>query len=269
MSNLAKVEQVAHPITRQVDLASRVKSFASPVTVLANGHRCLPGGSVRTLLAGLLHEIDEAILPRQIKMMTDTGRTSYLRVGNRRLLEVQPAEALENQESCRSTEPGILLHHLNEALAGATEAEILITRLAPDLCQIDKGCPAVALAAASSIVLHRQANQDPVPAFFAALKGDMSAWITLDQTGSCQKRGGDSAWVDRLADLTRDGLAEIDAQMIQALSAPDQPGCVILNFGGDGGLLLVYARSGPSGFAAILPASRFSAAQTAWKNASG
>jgi hypothetical protein len=269
MSNLAKVELVAHPIIRQVDLAARVKSFAKPVTVLGNGHRCLPGGSAKNLLAGLLLEIDEAILPRQIKVMADTGRITHLRIGNRRLLDIQPAQSLESRESCSSADPGILLDHLNEALAGATEAEILVTRLAPEQCQVDKGCPAVALAAASAIVLHRQANPDPVPAFYAALKGDMIAWITLDRTGNCQKRGGEAGWVERLVDLSGDGLAEIDAQMVQALSAPDEPGCVILDFGGEGGFLLVYARSGSSGFAAILPASRISAAQTAWKTVAG
>ncbi len=269
MSRLAKVEQVAHPIVRQPDLKSRVKKLAKPIRVLANGHRYLSGDDPNSLLAGLLLEVHETILPREINVMADTGGVTCLQVGGRRLFAIGAGEELESHESCRSSKLEFVLQHLKQVLSGAKSVELQVTHCAADTSHLDKGCSALALASAAAIVLDRQINLDPVPGLFAALKGEMTAWVTLDHSGNYSNRGGEPYMTDQLKDLTRNGLAEIDAQLVQSLTSPDHPGCVILDCGEESGLLLAYARSNSSGFAAILPISSLLNVQSAWKSVSG
>jgi len=269
MNRFAKDEQVAHPIVRQPDLKSRVNRLAKPIRVLANGHRYLSGGDANTLLAGLLLEIHETILPREINVMADTGGTTCLLVGSRQLFGIRPGEELESHESCRSSTLEFVLQHLKQVLSGAKSFELRVARFAADRCHLDKGCSALALASAAAIVLDRHINLDPVPGLFAALKGKMTAWVTLDQSGHCTGHGGEPSLAAELEGLARDGLAEIDAQMVQSLTSPDHPGCVILDCGEESGQLLAYARSNSSGFAAVLPASNLLAVQSAWKTVSG
>jgi len=269
MNRLAKVEQVAHPIVRQPDLKSRVSRLAKPVRMLANGHRYLSGGDPNDLLAGLLLEVHETILPREIKVMADTGAETYLQVGSRRLFGILPGEELESHESCRSSKLEFVLQHLRQVLSGAKNVELHVARCTADTSHLDKGCSGLALASAAAIVLDRQINLDPVPGLFAALKGEMTAWVTLDRSGHCTGHGGERSLAGQLEDLARDGLAEIDAQMVQSITSPDHPGCVILDCGEESGHLLAYVRSNSSGFAAVLPASSLLAVQSAWKSVSG
>ncbi len=269
MNSVVKVEQVAHPIVRQPDLRSRVSRLAKPIRVLANGHRYLSGGDASSLLAGLLLEIHETILPRKINVVTDTGSTTCLQVGNRRLFGNPSRGELESHDSCRSSKPEFVLQHLKQVLSGAKSVELQVTRCTADAGHLDKGCSALALASAAAIVLDRQINLDPVLGLFAALKGEMAAWVTLDRSGHYTGHGGEPSVAGQLEGLTRDGLAEIDAQMVQSLTSPDHPGCVILDCGEEGDFLLAYARSNSSGFAAILPASSLIAVQSAWKSVSG
>jgi len=264
MNNLAMKQQDQRLSAKTTGLEDRVSRLSNPVGVLASGYRTLRGNSAESLLSALLREVDETILPRRIKVLTNTDQVAYLHVANRRLFRVTLPGGQMDAESAPPGSAAGMVTKLLEFFTDASKAVVHSKRSDDGTTQTDTGYEISALTDATSMDLASSNKPDPVQVFCAALADHASALITLDPSGQFQSRDGDPAWCQRLENLILSGLADIDAQMVQSLTAPDQPGCIFLSTGADDGFLLVYARSQRTGFLAALPASQLSSIQPAW-----
>lgn len=265
MNDLALKSRATHPSAIVATLEDRVRRLVKPVRVLASGYRILSGENAGDLLAALLTELDETILPRTVKVVTNTNQTLYLDVVNRRLTGIAPANGQAAPGETILSDADAVGRQLRDFFANATKAVVFVSGTEAVSALSETGYTMPVLAAAASLDLEMQAKPDAVEALFAGFANHMEAWITLDQTGNPQKHGGEPAWCRRLNVLALDGLADIDAQLVQSLATPEQPGCIFLNAGGSDGIMLVYARSQNFGFLATIPASEFPEIQTVWK----
>jgi len=252
------------PVAETTGLRDRVKRLAESVQVLQTGFRRLSGNCPESLLRAVLCEIDETILPRRIKLVTDTDQAAYLHVAGRRLMRVSQSPDEAHSEPSHSATAAVLMGLLQTVFADATKAALSNTRSGPGQISSETGCTATMLAAAASLDIAPQPDRDPVPGLFTALSRHMTAFVTLDPAGNILKLGGVKDWSHRLDTLARHGLDDIDAQLIQSLPSPEHPGCIMLSAGGSGGAILLYARSQAAGFLAILPADALPSAQSAW-----
>ncbi len=253
------------PVTETTGLLDRVKRLAQPIQISQTGYRRLSGNSGESLLSALLSEIDETILSRRIKLVTDTEQTAYLHVAGRRLMRVSHSPDEAPAEPAHLVTAAALIGQLQTVFAGATKAALFNNRSGAGRARSDSGFSAAMLAAAALLDLAPHPDRDPVPGMFTALSVRMTAFVTLDPAGNILKRGGDKNWSHRLDTLARQGLDDIDAQLIQSLPRPEHPGCIMLSAGGSSGAVLLYARSQAAGFLAILPADALALAQSAWR----
>lgn len=264
MNSLAMTDHGPSRVTETRSLPDRIKRFSQPVQISQTGYRRLSGNCSESLLGALLSEIDETILSRRIKLVTDTDQTVYLHVAGRRLMRIsQPSEKTEPSQPVTAIE---LIARLQTVLVGATKAALFNIRSGAGRARPDSGYSADMLAAAASLDLASQQDWDPVPAMFTALKTQATAFVTLDPAGNILRCGGDKSWSDRLDALARHGLDDIDAQLIQSLPRPEHPGCIMLSAGGTTGAILLYARSQAAGFLAILPPEALPTVQSAWRS---
>ena len=241
----------------------RAQRLARPYGLLADGAQRLPGDTGESLLASLMVELDETILPRRFNLVTDTGRSVGLRVAGRRLLRIEP-EAREPGETQPDT-AATMLGQLQQILRGATAASLCGLRIDRTSPGSDPGIAISSIVAAGGWFQSEPTAPDPVPDLFNALSGRITAWLMLDPSGNKSKQGGDSVQLRRLGTLVREGLEGIEIQMANSLADPKDPGCVLLSCGGNNGLTLVYARSQYGGMLALLPTSEISCVLPAWR----
>jgi len=238
----------------------RIRRLARPSATLANNARQLNGTSSEDLLAGLLIQLDETILPRRYRLTSDTGRMIDLGVAHRRLWPI-----VDGPEDTHADAPEDIVARLRDILEGAGTATLSSMRTDEPTTGPEPGIAISTLIAISEPVATPVIDPDPVVALWANLEDNMTAWVRLDGVANITGRGGDRPATTRLENLVRTGLKDIETQLCQSLSAKDQPGCLILNAGGGNGLALIYARSQHSGVLALLPADDLLKVQHAWR----
>jgi hypothetical protein len=261
MSTFALTNQGTPPLTDTTELEQRVARMALPVRPLATGYYRLSGDCAEDLLVTLLAEVDETILPRRIKLVTDTDQTVYLFVKDRRLMRVAQPHRQGVPPTSKTVQAGDMIARLQEILTGATKAILQSSRNMA-------GCPTDTGGCTLSMlldVLGGAEKADPVLGFFSALSAQTKAWITLDPAGNFLEQGGDPTMVGGLRTLANDGLAGFDEQLVQTMANPEQPGCIVLDTGTRDGNMLVYARSQSSGFVAVLPHSELPDLLPLWR----
>ncbi len=272
MRNLGAMNRNADPRTGGVTLADRVKSLARPVGLAGNGSSSLAGEEAGTLLASLLHEIDETVLPRRFRVATDTGRSVTLHVAGRKLIAIRAdgsGSGGGGGGGGLSGNPAVgsgadVIAALGTVFSGATRATLQITRSGEPVRGPVTGHSVRALALAAGIPLQPRPDPDPVPGLFRDLAGGLAAWVQLDRDGNIVGRKGDASRVRPLEVLAREHLAEIDSQMTLSLPDPKQPGSLVLSSRDFGAMALVYARSPLAGFLALLPVGAIPGLQQAW-----
>jgi hypothetical protein len=263
MSNLATKAPLPVTQSGSVRLKNRVARLADRRGRARQGSRALDGASSEALLSALLLEIDEIILPREIRAETDDGKGVDVLVSNRRLV------GLSNADPAECTDPRFVLDRLRVVFAQASAAAIETGRVEKALSRVHNGVSAESLLSILLVEVEEQPEPNPIPTFFAALQSEMLAWVTLSHAGRLHKHGGDARWGDRLVDLTRSQLANLESQRRQSQTSPTQSSCVLLNFGDGDGFILLYARSTTSGFLAMLPMACLTEIQSAWKARNG
>ncbi len=258
MNNLAAKPSVPLAQSGSVRLKNRVARLADRRSDARQSPRALEGSSTGALLSALLMEIDETILPREISVETDDGKDVVVSASNRRLV------GLSNADPAECTDPKFVLDRLRAVFAGAATATIELARAEAAFSRGHNGVSAESLLATLLFKVEDRPEPNPIPIFFAALQNQMLAWVTLSHAGRLHKHGGDARWKDRLVDLTRSQLANLEAQRRQSQVSPTQSSCVLLNFGDEDGFILLYARSTTSGFLAMLPMACLTEIQSAW-----
>jgi len=240
-------------------LKDRVGRLADRRVAASGGMRNLEGDCAEALLANLLREVDETILPRRLTVAIAGGGTIEVVVSNRRLI------GLTNVEASQCTDPKGVLDHLRSAIGQSTTAESRSERTENTFSCAHTGVSARALLALLSVVERDVPDPNPIPSFFAELQSQMLAWVTLSRTGRIHKKAGEVLWQDRLVKLANSQLADLEAQRRQSRTSQGQSSCVLLNFGDEDGFILLYARSSTSGFLAMLPMACLAEIESAWK----
>ena len=243
-------------------LESQLIKLGNSMSRANSGVRRLSAQDARGLLASLLREVDETILPRRIDVETDGRMVAHLHVAARRVL-------LLNLPGGQVTEPNqiaaMFTNQLQAALTGATEMTLRITRLAPDPNAATAGCSARRLAIAASLEIDPIKQQDAARAFFESIRLYSIAWLMLDPAGIPIAADGSETQVARLTEMAQQDLGDLDWQLEQTIPHPGAPGCVLLNYSADAGFCMLYGRSEPGGFMAVLPAQAVPKIQPLWR----
>ncbi len=172
--------------------------------------RKLRGQGSDALLAALVTEIDETILPRQITLTISGGPVVHLAVVNRKLQALlAPAPAVEGSEAVvgealsDAEVPAVAAVRavLAKAFDVAEDVTISATRLSASLGS-DVGVPAPVLARAWGLAETAKEAVSPVEVldgFVKALGDDAIAWLRIDGE-EVSGQGGDAAVVESLGE---------------------------------------------------------------------
>lgn len=267
MTNLAPayVPDMAEP--RDDRLASQLTRLGAAIPRANSGLRRLSAPDTRGLLANLLREVDETILPRRMAVETDGRVVAHLNVAARRVLQL---DLPGRQVSAPDQITAMFTGQLQAALTGttktdATELTLRITRLTPDPNAANTGCSARKLAIAASLQIDPVQQQDSAQAFFAAMGDFAIAWLMLDPAGTPIAADGSDIQIARLTEMAQDEIDDFDWRLEQTIPHPGAPGCILLNYSADLGFCLLYGRSDAGGFMAVLPAKSVPKIQPLWR----
>lgn len=245
-------------------LERRASRLAGTVNVLATGYRKLHGNDAKSFFISILREIDETILPRKIKVLTNKNQVAYLFVGNRRLLQVIVPGEKTNTDSQLEGDVSKVASRLIELFTDANKAVVHSKRTEEADTKSNSGHSIPSLASAASIDLTAEKNADTFEVFSSTLMSLAVAWISLGPLGHIESQNGDQTKIQHLDALFKSGLADIEAQLARTLKSPEHPGCIILGSDKNDGFILVYARSSDAGILAMLPAHNMVLIQPAW-----
>lgn len=247
---------------KEPTLRDRVARLAAPVKVLRSGYRSVPVDKGADLLGLILREIDETIQPRGITLVTDTGRSLVLHVVDRRLVHISPpGKGGAVAPDAENPTPSHLINQLQHVLDGAARIALHSKHNQNEALSAERGYRAADLAASALVEF---SPVDPVWDLFDQLGSCSLARVTLDPSDWILARDGDEDWIARLSEFTQNGLADIDAQLVQTLASPDQPGCIYLDAGNESTLALVYARAPEGGFLAVIPSTQLATVQASF-----
>lgn len=240
------------------DLAGRLRRLAGAARRVAGAD---PG------LAGVLHEIDTIVLPRQVTLFDGDRAVARLVVSNRRLQSVEPADGPAGDgEIAAPTDPGaaarLFSARLCEIAARAPELSARVTGRVALFGQTAMGCTAAALAAEAGIGQGGDAGAGPVvDSFLEALRDKAVAWLRTGPDGT--RTGGDPALVRALAQAQGRGLG----RRPQGRLGPNRPECQFVPLSDS--LALVCAESARAGLVALVPTAALAGAMDAWTRAAG
>ena len=173
--------------------------------------RKIRGADPEAILAAMVTEIDEIILPRRLNFKIDANNSLSFAVGNRRLqalLSPPPAgidAALADQELPDADDPRIaaLAVGIRAALDGVESVEISTAR-PKKLFASDIGVPAVQLERVWGVSTSETKPVDPSEILKGFLKGvgeDANAWLRIEGEAVAEQ-GGDDAQAAELAEKT-------------------------------------------------------------------
>lgn len=267
MTNLAPAYVPDMAELRDDRLASQLARLGAAIPRANSGLRRLSAPDTRGLLANLLREVDETILPRRMAVETGGRVVAHLNVAARRVLQLDlPGRQVSAPDQITAMFTGQLLAALTGTTkTGATELTLRITRLTPDPNAANMGCPAHKLALAASLEIDPVQQQDAAREFFAAI-GDYSiAWLMFDPAGVPMDGYGSERQIARLSEMSQDNLGDFDWQLERTIQHPGAPGCILLNYSADAGFCLFYGRSDAGGFMAVLPSQAAPKIQPLWR----
>jgi len=153
--------------------------------------RKLRGATGNELLASLVAEIDETILPRRLTLSVENGPVIHLAVANRKLQAlVAPAPAIdgageiEGQAIPDAEDAAVqsLRGVLNNAFDGAVGVSVSAVRL-KTMFGSDIGVPSNMLARAWDLAAPKKGDQSPseiLDGFLASHGKDATAWLRID-----------------------------------------------------------------------------------------
>lgn len=238
--------------------------------------RVLRGANADALLAAIVNEIDETILPRRLSFKADTGVTFHLAVANRRLQAMlapapESANPLENValKDAEDENTSKLRDVLATTLDGATTLSVLSARQGSAGFPSDIGVPSNILARAWNIDTAESVETDPsklMESFLFALGDIVIGWIQIEGEDVTAEQG-DNAFIEELSEqaaLFLDGyFAKRDALLAQG----SRGRAIGLGpVGPDGTAVLFVDFDDTSAFIA-LPADKLGAIAAKWQNA--
>lgn len=246
------------------------------------GPRELAGRSAEALLAAMVVEVDETILPRILTFTTDTDVTLHMAVANRRLQAlvapapsaVGDAAGLAGQALGAGDDDTLarLRGGLLDALDGATTMGIATRRPADgEGFPAESGVPVAVLARSWDLSLDAEppSGVDPVEGmtrFLAAAKEQAAAWLRIDGE-DVSDQGGEPERLERMAGLAEfldTFLSRREAMLLPA----DAPSCFAIG-PMEGTDTLLVADHGPTMAVLLVEAGTAEPVLDAWQDAMG
>ena len=268
MTNLAQAYVPEMAEAHEDRLKSQLVRLGASIPRANSGLRRLSAPDARGLLANLLREVDETILPRRMDVETGGQVVAHLHVAARRLVHLTlPGPQISGVGGLKAPDQIAMMfaNQLLTVLTGATELTLRLSRLAPDPNAANTGCSARRLAGAASLEIGPTNHQDAARDFFAALGRYSIAWLTLDPDGVPIAGDGSEIQIARLSEMAQQDLDDLDWQLERTIPHPGAPGCLLLNYSDDVGFCLLYGRSDVGGFMAVLPAQAVPKIQPLWR----
>ena len=230
-------------------------------------------------LAGLLREIDETVLPRQITLFEGDRAVAQLAVSNRRLMAFDPVEGPQRGDPAPPADPEtaarLYARRLVDLFARHADLRFAVTGRNPRAAQGGIGASARALGA----LVGQSPGDDPGPGrltdFAAALRPQARAWV--EQGAGRRDSGGSGEQIAALqaalasglmagpAGGTGPGMAAGPGAKTGAGTGrvgPGRPHCLMLPL--PDGLVLIGAEDYGHRFAALIPAAAAPAAMDHW-----
>ncbi len=271
------------PAGNQQRLESCLAGFASGIAFSGAGLRIFSGSDPDALLACVLREIDETILPRRIRIETRSGLVAHLQVSARRLVHLdidgEPGAAGIAAATADETARWFIVRLL-AFLSGTDELALRTSRMAWDRNPAEPGCLARHMARVASVDLDRgmgdrgmgdramrdRAMRDRAASgFFEAIARLSVAWLNVDPNGrviDCDGPGDQTAW---LVEFSRENLAQLEYHLTQTSGAPGTPGCLMLDNHAADGVWLVCSQAGDARFLALVPQQGVARIQPLWQ----
>ena len=197
-----------------------------------SGGRNIRAADKKGLLLAILHEIDEAILGRELTFLNDAGSILVFEVAARRLLGLGEQSGAAKSPSYDTilkqsfSEPSETLFDalaalLDDFLADTSKLVVRSRKLSRATDPSEIGCSAEALAHAWSLELYRgkgSASADQLDEFFAACAEISLASVQFDAENIHKKSGSKDA-LGRLVELAQRDHSHLDKV---------SPRCVVL-----------------------------------------
>lgn len=268
MTNLAPAYMLDMVDEREDRLESQLARLGAAIPRSNSGQRWLSAPDTRGLLANLLREVDETLLPRRMVIEIHGRAVAYLNVSARRVLHLGlpggPSSAGNGSHSPDQI-ASKFINQLKGVLGATTVLTLRITHLTPDPNAANMGCSARSLARAASLRIDPVKQEVAARSFFEAVGRYSIACLALDSAGVPIAADGSDTQIARLSEMSRDDLDDFDWQLEQTITRPGAPGCIILNYSADAGFCLIYGRSKAGGFMAFLPAQAVPKIQPLWR----
>lgn len=268
MTNLAPAYMPGMADGHEDRLEGQLVRLGAPIPRSNSGQRCLSAPDARALLANLLREVDETILPRRMVIEIGGRAVADLHVAACRLLHLDlPDGPSSGQNGSKAPDQValIFIRQLQGVLGDATALTLRITRLTPEPNAANTGCSARGLARAASLKIDPVKQEDAARGFFEAVGTYSIAGLTLDPAGVPVDGDGSDAQIARLSEMACDDLDDFDWQLEQTIPRPGAPGCILLNYSAEAGFCLIYGRSKAGGFLGFLPAQAVAKIQPLWR----
>lgn len=200
------------PLSDFARLEDKLAKLRQRERIAGEGRR-LRGATPEALLAGVVTEIDETILPRRLSFSVEDGVTVHLAVANRRLQAmVSPAPGLTGIDvaavadqplaDAEDTNARAVKDVLLAAFADAKPVSIQSARPAAEVFASDIGIPSNILARAWGV----SDTPDEAPSagalvsgFLSELKDDAVAWLRIEGE-DVTDQGGDPEYLDALGE---------------------------------------------------------------------
>lgn len=245
------------PMTDKAMLEARLRDLVASGVSGPDG-RVIRAVSPEKLLVRLLREIDQSIMPRDLRVETGSGRVLEIGAANGRLDRLgaaKPASLLNGLEgpaidSSDPELPGKLQACFGAFLDGETMLHISYAPPAGVMDRTSAGPSAHALAKSWEVALSPLDADDPaarVDAFMARAKELMIGWILTDMDLSESQAAGDEAMVDALGEAAN-GLLDLIADApqgwdVMALAADGDDDMTCMLWAGETVVLAGLARS--------------------------
>lgn len=175
--------------TRHNRLETALAKLRQKELVSGSG-RVLRGGSADALIAAIVTEIEETILPRRLSMKTDGGATLHFAAANRRLQALlspaaDAAKQLENVALKDAEDENVarLLDVLKTELATSTSLTVTSSRLGAHSYPSDIGVPSNILSRTWNLASSEKSEvgaDEIVQDFLASLDNQAIGWIQIE-----------------------------------------------------------------------------------------
>lgn len=217
-------------------IKARLASLAAPPTQPPQARRLLSPPGRAGLLGAVLREIDETVLPRQIRFVTDRGSFFVLELANRRLFRLREMGGSTlpggrggpvDQPLSETDRPALeaLGELLRAALAGAERLWVAESTPADDLDLAALGCASEALARLWQLDLEPRRgaiDSDLLDRFVAECAALSRGAIVIDTAGVAQKHG-DADTLARLDALASRRQAELRGRLDRCFPGSRHP----------------------------------------------